>query len=146
MPDTVGVPEPAATSLSKFALPLRSIQVSEPAVASSSQSPLPAKAVSLYVRPFLASHLCFQTDGILGDLESLTLNPNVAAAWDAVTAFNFRLVPLQSSGSRPTLPATGSITFTDESRDQRHDRSERHYVDFRQCSREGISFSSERDT
>ncbi len=110
MPDTVGVLEPAAAASSKFALPLRSIQVSEPAVASSSPSPLPAKAVSLHVRPFFASHLCFQADGILGDL-NLTLNPNAGLLGATVPAFNFDLF-YSIVGSRPTLPAAGSITFT----------------------------------
>jgi hypothetical protein len=56
-----------------------------------STSPLPAKVVSLRVRPFGVSHLCFETDGILGDL-NLSLNPNAAGLLGAVVpAFDFDL-------------------------------------------------------
>ena len=50
---------------------------------SASTSLLSAKAVSLRVRPFGVSHLCFETDGILGDL-NLTLNPTAAGLLGAV--------------------------------------------------------------
>ncbi|MBV9373606.1 MAG: hypothetical protein JO320_00825 [Alphaproteobacteria bacterium] len=110
MPDTVRVPEPAATSSSKFALPAKNVQVRAPAAATASQLPLPAKVVSLHVRPFFASHLCFETDGILGNL-NLTLNPNGGLLGATVPAFDFDLF-YAILGSRPTLPATGSITFT----------------------------------
>ena len=72
--------------------------------------PLSAKVVSLRVRPFGVSHLCFETDGILGDL-NLTLNPNAAGLLGGtVPAFDFDLF-YGVLGSRPTQPATGNITF-----------------------------------
>ena len=78
---------------------------------SASTSLLSAKAVSLRVRPFGVSHLCFETDGILGDL-NLTLNPTAAGLLGAtVPAFDFDLF-YGILGSRPTQPATGSIIFT----------------------------------
>ena len=80
------------------------------AVAAPSQSPLPAKVVSLRTRPFFASHLCFETGGILGDL-NLTLNPSVGLLGATVPGFNFDLF-YSILGSRPTVPAAGFITFT----------------------------------
>jgi hypothetical protein len=63
------------------------------------------------VRPFFASHLCFETDGILGNL-NLTLNRNAVGLLGAIVpAFNFDLF-YANLGSRRTLPATGIITFT----------------------------------
>lgn len=74
-------------------------------------NPLPAKVVSLHVRPFFASHLCFETDGILDHL-NLALNPKAVGLLGAtVPAFDFNLF-YAILGSKPTLPATGSITFT----------------------------------
>ena len=82
-----------------------------PAAANAGGLAVPAKAVSLRVRPFFASHLCFQTDGILGDL-NLSLNPKAVGLLGAsVPVFNFDFF-YAVLGSRPTLPAAGSITFT----------------------------------
>jgi hypothetical protein len=73
-------------------------------------SQLPAKVVSLRVRPFGASHLCFEADGILGDL-NLTLNPKRGLLGATVPAFKFEDF-YALLRSRPTQPATGRITFT----------------------------------
>jgi biotin carboxyl carrier protein len=71
---------------------------------------LPATVVSMRVRPLGVSHLCFDTDGILGDW-NLTLNPNALGLLGAtVPAFDFDLF-YGILGSMPTLPATGTITF-----------------------------------
>ena len=76
---------------------------------SASTAPLPAKVVSLQVRPIAVSHLCFDTDGILGDL-NFTFGKN-GLLGAIVPAFVFDLF-YGILGSRPTQPATGSITFT----------------------------------
>jgi hypothetical protein len=64
----------------------------------------------LRTRPFFASHLCFETGGILGDL-NLTLNPNVGLLGATVPGINFDFF-YSILGSRPTVPAAGFITFT----------------------------------
>src|ERR1700722_6790819 len=74
-------------------------------------SPLPAKVVSLRCRPFGVSHLCFETDGILGDL-NLALNPNALGLLGAnVPFFDFDLF-YAGLGSAPTQPAAGVIAFS----------------------------------
>ncbi|MGF6870594.1 hypothetical protein [Paraburkholderia sp. MM5477-R1] len=98
-----------AESLKASVIP-GNLPVLAPAAADSSQPGLPAKAVSLQVRPFMASHLCFDTDGVLGFL-NLTLNPNRGLLGATVPAFNFDLFHA-ILGSRPTVPASGNITFT----------------------------------
>jgi biotin carboxyl carrier protein len=73
--------------------------------------PTPAKVISMRVRPFGVSHLCFETDGILGDL-NLSLNQNALGLLGTVVpAFDFDLF-YGILGSMPTQPASGSITFT----------------------------------
>jgi hypothetical protein len=87
------------------------VVVPGPVAANSSQPPLPAKVVSLHVRPFFASHLCFETDGILENL-NLILNPKAVGLLGApIPGFDFDLF-YGILGSRPTLRANGSITFT----------------------------------
>lgn len=98
-----------AESLSSAVIP-DSVRLAETVAANAPQSPLPAKVVSLHVRPFFASHLCFETDGILANL-NLTLNPKVGLLGAAVPAFNFDLF-YAILGSMQTVPATGIITFT----------------------------------
>lgn len=74
-------------------------------------APQSAKVVSLRVRPLGVSHLCFETDGILGDL-NLSLNPNSIGLLGAIVKpFDFDLF-YEILGSRPTQPATGSIAFS----------------------------------
>lgn len=86
------------------------VPVLRPADANPSTPPLPAKAVSLQVRPFFASYLCFETDGILGNL-NLSLNSNQGLLGATVPAIDLDVF-YAILGSRPTVPATGSITFT----------------------------------
>ena len=60
-----------------------------------------AKVVSLMVRPLQASHLCFETSGILGQPNAQLGQSNVQLG-DTVTAFDFnRFYALL--GSRPTV-------------------------------------------
>jgi hypothetical protein len=77
----------------------------------STGSPLPAKVVSLRVRPFGVSHLCFETGGILGDL-NLALNPNALGLLGATVPFFDFDVFYAALGSAPTQPATGFIEFS----------------------------------
>jgi hypothetical protein len=62
-----------------------------------------AKVISLRVRPFGVSHLCFEVDGILGDMNTQL---GALAPFFDFDAFYAIL------GAMPAQPATGSITFT----------------------------------
>ena len=69
-----------------------------------------AKVVSMRVRPLGVTHLCFETDGILGDI-NLSLNPNSLGLLGATAPFfDFDLFYAELA-ARPTQPATGSIIF-----------------------------------
>jgi biotin carboxyl carrier protein len=69
-----------------------------------------AKVVSIRVRPLGVTHLCFETGGILGDI-NLSLNPNSLGLLGATAPFfDFDLFYAELA-SRPTVPASGSITF-----------------------------------
>ncbi len=71
---------------------------------------MPAKVVSIRVRPLGVTHLCFETDGILGDI-NLSLNPNSLGLLGANVPFFDFDVFYAWLASRPTEPASGSITF-----------------------------------
>jgi hypothetical protein len=60
--------------------------------------------VSLSVRPFQVSHLCFEVGGIV-EVVAAQLGAQLKTAFDFPAFYTIL-------GSRPTLPATGSITFT----------------------------------
>jgi biotin carboxyl carrier protein len=71
---------------------------------------MPAKVVSIRVRPLGVTHLCFETDGILGDI-NLSLNPNSLGLLGATAPFFDFDVFYAELAARPTQPAVGSITF-----------------------------------
>jgi hypothetical protein len=72
---------------------------------------MPANVVSIRVRPLGMTHLCFETDGILGDI-NLSLNPNSLGLLGATAPFFDFALFYAVLASRPTEPASGSITFT----------------------------------